>query len=244
MPTPPSTAHIPPLYRQCEADLRARIERDEFGAEGSMPTEEELCRAYGVSRITVRRALSELIRVGLVSRRQGLGTFAKRPQARSKSLSLVGALGEAMSFIEGVTHTLARRAPVVLPDEVARAFAIPAERVDRFDLVFSRGLPFAYTSLFVPERTAATIDDDSIADATTSVYHLVEDKSGHAVAHVDQTFAAVPVPAPVAVALRLRKRTPVLRALRAYFSSQGDVIHTAMIHYHPQRFNVAIRFIG
>ena len=69
-------------YRQIFEDLQRSI-RDGMYPQGvSLPSDEALVRRYGVSRITVSRAMDELVKKGLVYRRRGSGTFATR-QARN-----------------------------------------------------------------------------------------------------------------------------------------------------------------
>lgn len=64
-------------YGRIAFDLRARICSGEYGPGDKLPTTTELCRRYDVSKITVRRAMDELERDGLVARRRGSGTFVK-----------------------------------------------------------------------------------------------------------------------------------------------------------------------
>jgi GntR family transcriptional regulator len=232
-----------PLYLRCQADLQERIERGEFVVEKALPSEEDLCRAYRVSRITVRRAMTELIRLGLVSRRQGSGTFVTRPHTYAKSLSLIGSLESVMSFAEGVTHKLLAQSAARVPADIVKTFKVAATRAERLDVLYSRGLPFAHTAIFVPPRIAAALDRATLVRSQTSIFHMIEDKNGKAVAHVDQSIAAVAAPEAIASALRLQKGHAVLQALRAYFSRDGQVVHSAVIHYHPERFNIAVRFI-
>ena len=64
-----------PLYQQIVQDIAARIECGEWQAGDKLPSERDLCKAYGVSQITVRRALRELATLGRVFSRHGLGWF-------------------------------------------------------------------------------------------------------------------------------------------------------------------------
>lgn len=61
--------------RQVYLLLRERIANGRLGQGGALPGEQALACEYRVSRVTVRRALAELERDGLVSRRRGAGTF-------------------------------------------------------------------------------------------------------------------------------------------------------------------------
>ncbi|MBC7169344.1 extracellular solute-binding protein [Candidatus Bipolaricaulota bacterium] len=64
-----------PLYRQLKQILEEEIERGAYRPGERIPTEEALCRQFGVSRVTVRQALGALANEGLVLRHQGSGTF-------------------------------------------------------------------------------------------------------------------------------------------------------------------------
>lgn len=68
-----------PLYVQIRNLLRERIRLGEWAADEPMPTEEEFVSHFGVSRTTVRQAMSDLARDGLVVRKAGRGTFARQP---------------------------------------------------------------------------------------------------------------------------------------------------------------------
>ena len=64
-----------PLYRQIQADLRDRVASGELPPGTQVETEQELMAHYGVSRATVRQALSGLVAEGLLEIRRGRGTF-------------------------------------------------------------------------------------------------------------------------------------------------------------------------
>jgi len=66
-----------PLYRQVAETLRLRIEQRVFKPGDRIPTEYELCDEFGVSRISIRHALAELVHMGLLYRRQGSGTYVR-----------------------------------------------------------------------------------------------------------------------------------------------------------------------
>lgn len=78
-----------PLYVQLTEALRRRFRDDEWRPGDALPSEAELVDEYGVSRITVARAMSELAREGRVSRQRGRRTIATDPlPPASRSLTL------------------------------------------------------------------------------------------------------------------------------------------------------------
>jgi GntR family transcriptional regulator len=66
------------LYLQLCEIIKRKIESKEWGVGSQIPTEDELCKMYDVSRATVRAAVLELVRQGYLYRQQGKGTFVKQ----------------------------------------------------------------------------------------------------------------------------------------------------------------------
>jgi DNA-binding GntR family transcriptional regulator len=64
-----------PLYLQLMQRIRNDISEGVYPAGGRIPSEQELCETYSVSRVTVRKAILDLVHEGLLVRRQGKGTF-------------------------------------------------------------------------------------------------------------------------------------------------------------------------
>ena len=85
---------IIPLYAQIVEQLQKDIDNGVFSETGRLPTESELSEQYNVSRITIRRAVNELVQKGLVEKKQGKGTFICTPKITRRLDS------EAISFTE------------------------------------------------------------------------------------------------------------------------------------------------
>ena len=64
-----------PLYYQIRENIREKINNNEYPPNSMIPSEAELCEIYGVSRVTVRRAILDLVQEGLLNRGKGKGTF-------------------------------------------------------------------------------------------------------------------------------------------------------------------------
>ncbi len=72
-----------PLYFQLKTIIESRITSGEFNPGDKIPSENQLCEDYGVSRTTARQAIAELVNIGKLVRTQGRGTFvADRPSDR------------------------------------------------------------------------------------------------------------------------------------------------------------------
>jgi GntR family transcriptional regulator of arabinose operon len=83
-----------PLYYQLRMAILDRIASGEFKPEGAIPSERKLAESYGVSRITVVKALNDLAQEGVLERRQGKGTFVRAfPQQIHIQPSMHNAVG-------------------------------------------------------------------------------------------------------------------------------------------------------
>src|ERR1700753_141122 len=87
-----------PLHRQLFLVLHDEIDRGVIAPGEALPTEQTLCDEFGVSRITVRRALADLAEQGYIERRQGVGSFVR--QHGPADVSSAG-----RSFMEGLRQT-------------------------------------------------------------------------------------------------------------------------------------------
>lgn len=64
-----------PLYQQISTHLKHLVSNGKLEPGEAMPSESELHKLYGASRLTIRRAMDDLVREGLLDRRHGVGTF-------------------------------------------------------------------------------------------------------------------------------------------------------------------------
>jgi len=87
------TDRFTPRYYEIEQALRARI--DELSTGDSLPSDADLSREFGVSRMTVRQAFQPLVQEGLVERRPGKGTFVGDKSARRQATVIMGFSHEA-----------------------------------------------------------------------------------------------------------------------------------------------------
>src|SRR5207237_10501943 len=100
--------HLPqPLYARLRDALRAQILDGHLGVGDRLPSESELSAAHGVSRITVRQALGDLQKAGLITRLQGKGAFVAPPHA-SQTLQRLQGLSEALASAGQTVHSKRR----------------------------------------------------------------------------------------------------------------------------------------
>jgi GntR family transcriptional regulator len=79
-----------PRYYQLKEIIRERIRSGEWAPGSLIPSERELCEHYGISRMTARQSVGELVTEGLLYREQGKGTYVGRPKIAQQLLRLTG----------------------------------------------------------------------------------------------------------------------------------------------------------
>lgn len=87
-----------PLYHQLRQALLGTLEQGHWQEGDPIPTEREICDTYGVSRITVRRAINDLVREGYLVSYQGKGTFVARPKIQ-RQLSQLRSFSEELEAL-------------------------------------------------------------------------------------------------------------------------------------------------
>ena len=143
-----------PVIDQTKDIIRKRIYDNEYGPEGKLPSESQLADELGVSRATVRSALSAFAEGGLIIRKPGDGTYINQRVAElSKTTSN---LWEFSGYIESIGHT-----PLIKPislekkpateGEAATLEISENEEVVSFEILFlSDGIPAVFSRNIIP----------------------------------------------------------------------------------------------
>lgn len=157
--TPLARAPGVALHRQLYLVLRDRIRRGQWAAGAAIPTEGVLCAQFGVSRITVRRALADLQSDGLVERRHGLGTFVLGNGPATAPQATLGFIETLRRHAEETQVRVLHVEHAVPPSDIARLLALaPGERaLHAIRLRLRDDVPVMLTDAWVPERLGRKI---------------------------------------------------------------------------------------
>ena len=110
-----------PLYQQIAEDIKQKIEHGEYEYGMRIEGEGDLMKHYGVSRITLRRAVTELCAEGYLAKKQGLGTFVERPKIR-RLISNVQSFSESCKQQGYKSSYRLNTLSIVRPQSEERAF--------------------------------------------------------------------------------------------------------------------------
>lgn len=232
-----------PLYHQLEQALRARVTGGEFRPGDLLPSEERICEHYGVSRITVRRALDALIAQGLIIKRRGVGSFVAEPRVGARSIKLKGSLDEFLSgagVMEPDHLSLNRDARhpkaaeiLNLPEDAPLTCIKLLSRID--------GDPTAYLEIYFPHEVGRQLEEADFQTAGLPIIRAVERRLNVRVSRAEQKIESGSA-GDAAAHLELLPTDPVLLVTRAYYLPGGQAIEAAFVRYHPSRYSYVIEF--
>lgn len=224
-----------PRYRQVQTDLARQITEGSIAEGQPLPSEEALCKMYGVSRITVRKALDGLRGDGCIESRKGAGSFVIRPP-RVFYGSLVKVLTGAWD-----TRIFISERWRIPPATIQAALLLePGEKTKVWEIaLIDRGKPFVHTEYYLPAAIAYHVSREDI-ERLRSVTRAVEDRLGDRVGRALQTIEPAIATARIARHLQIKERTPILRMVRTYFSRNGHPLHLALVHAHPEFYRYTV----
>jgi GntR family transcriptional regulator len=176
--------HQEPLYRQLKKAIQAAILNDTYRQGEKIPTEPELSEQYSVSRITVRKAVEELVKEGYLVKQQGKGTFVSLPKIDRKIEHVMGftAACQANGFS---SHSEVTKTEVIKGDADLRK-ALQLEKDEKVLYIqrkrFAGDNPLMLENNYYPHhRYSFLLDetlDGSLYDLLREKYEIFPNQSG------------------------------------------------------------------
>lgn len=229
-----------PLYYQLREALVSKICREGMSVGDQIPTEAEIEAEYGVSRTTVRQALSALVSEGIITRRRGKGSVLVRPPVREHLPNLVG-LTEEMKAQRRQVHSDVLECRWVTPSPtVCRALRVakPDHALLVVRLRYIDGEPVFYTKDCLPAWLGLTPCDDF----SGSLFDMLRSKCGVRVDKADTTISAVAAGEPEMRYLQASEGFPLLSSIRKFYDTDDrpvgyleELCRSDRYHYYVQQ---------
>jgi GntR family transcriptional regulator len=232
-----------PLYLQLAGLLRGKIKRGEWRSGQKIPSENELNRLYGVSRMTARQVLAQLVSEDLLFRVQGKGTFVAQPKISTRSPAYQGIREQ----LEGMGYAVATRvlAKNVVPadERVARALRVtPGEPVHEIRRVrtLSDAEPISLHTSYVPERLAPHLDVDDLVNRQLCV--VLEVDHGLRMSKVSESLESTLPNAHEARDLRIGRTTPLLLLTHEISDPSGRLFEFSRILFRGDKVRLQFHY--
>jgi GntR family transcriptional regulator len=242
MSKPASTAIVPlPLHAQIKQTLRDGILDGTYAPHSQMPSEHDLCARFGVSRITVRQALGDLQKEGLVFKLHGKGTFVSKPKAFQNVSSLQG-FAEAMSSMGyEIVNQLRSFRLVDANRQVAARLGLEegASVVEIHRVRLLNREPVSLEVTWLPQTLGARLAHADLA--TRDIFLILENDCGVPLGHADVAIDAILADEDIAAALNVEDGSPVLRIDRLTHDARGAPVDYEHLYFRGDAFQYRLR---
>ena len=219
-----TAARKQPLYDQL-VDLLSDKIQNEMHPGDALPSERDLAETYGLSRTTVRLAMSELEELGLVTRKHGKGTFVSSVSRDTTDLMGTYSFTDQMRSLGRVPHT------EVIDFEVREASKFVAQNMDLRlgEAVFrmrrlrtADGVPMMLERTYMPVKVFDGLTQRMVE--SKSLYEIVEQDFRMKIKTAEEAFGARAARPDEARLLKIDEDAPVLHLVRTTYNSKNVVI--------------------
>lgn len=234
----PTSTRLRTKYQQLYEVLRARVLESHGDPGRPMTTEHQLVDEFGVSRVTVRKALEMLENEGLIVRRRRLGIFPSRRVVPMDQGPTISSLSRRTQWLaeHSTVKVIAcdRRTP---PPAVRHALSLTAkQQALYFERVrFDETAPLAYLISYLSPSAAALVSQVELAVDPPLV--LLQ-KKGVRLERAEQTVTAENADADVARWLEVERGTAVIRTNRTTYDADDNPVSVMTARIRPDRYEL------
>lgn len=224
-----------PLYERVKRLVTGAVRAGELRPGDAIPAERDVAARLDISRVTVRKAYSELVREGVLTQRRGSGTFVASPVRRiEQPLSRLTSFTEDMRSrgLKTTAQWLDRGLGLPSPEEALRLSISPADKVTRFHrLRHADGEPMAIELAVIPQRFLP--DPDAVG---TSLYDALEARGFRPVRAL-QRLHATALQGREARLLGQADGSPALLIERVSYLADGRTVEFTRSHYRGDSYD-------
>jgi GntR family transcriptional regulator len=228
-----------PLYVQIRKSLRDDIVNKTLVPGQKIPSEDELAAQFGVSRMTVRQGISDLIDEGLLYRRHGVGTFVAQPHLERDHTRLTSFLESAKE--EGLDVNVRVLIADILPAKLKVARSLSLNERDLVvrvkTLRYVAGLPITVHDAYVPYKLfPQLLQEDLEANHLWDIF----ESYGFRVKRALQRLEAREADEEIAQLLDVDEGAPILYKERTVFLDDGTPVEFTYCYNRGDRYKLTV----
>jgi GntR family transcriptional regulator len=232
-----------PLYTQIKEALRAKIIDGTYVAYQRLPSESEMMNAFSVSRITVRQAMNDLQKEGLLFKVHGKGTFVAMPKV-SQELTQLQGFGEAMRLLGLETFSEVFGLKTVMGGKLACSKLGLPEGTKVTEIRRVRYLnrePVSIDYSWVKHEIGSRLSEQNLADK--DLFSLLENELGKPLHSADVEIDATSASEEIAERLHVVPHSPILRIERLTYSGLSTPLVFEYLHYRAETFKYKLKIL-
>src|SRR5574341_189030 len=223
------------LFSQLEEIIRESIESGRWSPGQAIPSERELSRIHGLSRMTVRRALDRLVAAGSLYRVDGKGTFVSEPKVSFRALSLAGLREQALQMGYSASSKLLSIEKVLVSEKIANVLAIapdaPAFLIER--ILFADNVPLALNRSYIPCAFCPTLMEEDLAN--NSLYAILKSNYDIHISRATETLESALATSRESLLLNVHPGDPMLLLRITVFDAENHAIEYVKVVFRGDR---------
>ena len=230
-----------PRYYQLKEIIRQKVTGGQWTPGTPIPSERELCEQYGLSRMTARQSITELVNEGILYREQGKGTFVAQPKITQQLIQLTGFTEDMEARSKRPATQVLNKAMVPAEEAIATTLRIKTGqllfKVQRLRL--ANGEPLAIETSQINFIGCEHLMDEDLE--SQSLYQLLEQKYGQPPVEADQELEARLATEEEARLLKINKGDPVLLTRRTTYTERNQPLEYAKSIYRGDKYRFYTR---
>jgi len=231
-----------PIYYQLEEIIKDLIEKGELTPGDSLPAEREYAEKYGISRMTVRQAYTQLVQDGYLYRMQGKGTFVAKQRPKIEQ-----ALQGLTSFTEDMKVRVLKPGSQLLHFEIIPATSLIAEqlKIQEYGPVYeikrirlADDVPMALETNYISADFIEGLTEQIVKE---SLYSYIEEQLNLKIDHASQVIESAVANQFEAEHLNIQPGAPVMLIQRNTFLKDGTPVEFVTSFYRADRYKFMIQ---
>lgn len=214
-----------PLYEQLKTSILSALNNGHLKPGDKLPTEEAICKMFGVSRVVVKQAYNDLLNDGRIKRERGRGTFVKEIDNRGLFMQKMYSFSEEMHILNKVPETIVIKAEIM--DFRADIFSdlnlSPSEQCFYLERIrYADGEIFNYTINYLPLRRFPDLQRYDFGQ--NSLYHILKTEYNIKPIWAKRSIQAQTASKSISEYLGIKENAPVIVLLSHSYDQYNQLV--------------------
>jgi GntR family transcriptional regulator len=231
-----------PLYVKIRESLRQQITSGELAMGQKLPSEDELAAQFGVSRMTVRQGITDLIDEGLLYRRHGVGTFVTYPHVERDHTRLTNFFENSdAKGIKAKASVITLEVLTAKPKAVKALYLKEGDSVIRIKtLRYADDIPVTVHDAYIPYKLFSGILDLGRQALETQPLWTIFESFGYRVKSAVQRLEAREADEELARLMEIEEGAPILFKERTVYSDDGTPVEFTHCYNRGDRYSLTV----
>lgn len=231
-----------PLHVQFENIVRHKIDNEEWQANSVIPSENELSKMYGISRMTVRSVLNVMVAAGLLKRVPGKGTFVAEGKIEGRPLSYMGIREQLEQMGLQTATKLVSIESVYATGRMAKLLEVPKNQpVYKLSRIrYVKDLPLSLHVSHIPQTLAPRLEDKDLLG--TQLCDILKREYEHPILRQVEILESVLPSAEEAGLLQVPMNIPLLQLENIFYTSNNIPVEYSRVVFRGDKIKIRMEY--